>query len=350
MLIICSLLQRPSSNGRLAKLGLSFKYRCSRFSRCPISSGIDVRQFSPTLRNWRLLSEPIVLGSCTRWLEATIRRVSSRNAPISLGNDSSLFSSRSNVRSFLRLPISGGIFRSELLLRIRTSKFWSLLISSGSEISWFVPRFSSTILVHAPMSNGSDVNWLEFIFRVDKYLANEKILYGILSIWLCCMLIECTEVNCDGPPSGNEVNWFLASVMLLRLVKLDNSPSGSCETQLPSIVNSSMFSQWLSEIGICVRRLYLIPSRLRSFRLPIDSGNSHSSLCCTSRVVSCVQLPMVSGKYSRWLKPKSRVVRFTRQPIECGKIFILFSRRLSFCRWVRFLISFCTSRIRLNRR
>ncbi len=138
--------------------------------------------------------------------------------------------------------------------------------------------------------------------------------------------------------------------MLLRLVRLERRPSGSCETQLPSMVNSSMFSQWLSEIGICVRRLYLMPSRLSSFRLPIDSGSSHSSLCCTSRVVSCVQLPMVSGRYSRWLKPRSRVVRLTRQPIEGGRIFILFSRRLSFCRRVRFFMSFCTSRMRLNRR
>lgn len=64
----------------------------------------------------------------------------------------------------------------ELLLKIRTSRFCNLLISSGNEINWLVPKLSSTMLDHEPMSSGKDVSWFVFIFNVDRYLANEKIL------------------------------------------------------------------------------------------------------------------------------------------------------------------------------
>ena len=37
--------------------------------------------------------------------------------------------------------------------------------------------------------------------------------------------ITWTEVNCVGPPSGNDENWLRARVILLKLVRLDKRPS-----------------------------------------------------------------------------------------------------------------------------
>ena len=39
------------------------------------------------------------------------------------------------------------------------------------------------------LPRGREVSWLSFIFSLDRYLAWEKIPYGILFIWLCSMLI-----------------------------------------------------------------------------------------------------------------------------------------------------------------
>ena len=187
----------------------------------PISSGIARMLFSPTFKYCKLVSEPIVRGNCESLLEATSSRVSSRNEPISLGNMSILFSSRSSVLSFLRFPIVCGIlclvkeslnfhvyniivvldrcwinFEKKtltlnwLLLRMSTSRFCSLDISSEIPVSWLVPKLSSTMLVHVPRSMGNDVKWFVFMLSVDKCLANENMLYGILSIWLCCILID----------------------------------------------------------------------------------------------------------------------------------------------------------------
>ena len=63
------------------------------------------------------------------------------------------------------------------------------------------------------------------MFNFDKYLANENIEKGILSMVLHSILIECTEVNCVGPPSGNELKLFLANEIVFKWVKLDKSPS-----------------------------------------------------------------------------------------------------------------------------
>jgi hypothetical protein len=59
-----------------------------------------------------------------------------------------------------------------------------------------------------------------------------------------------------------------------------------------------------------------MPKRLRSFRLPMVSGSCTSSLCCTSKVVNWVQLPIESGKYSKWLPLKfkeARLVKFRNE-------------------------------------
>ena len=130
ILIICNFVHRANSNGKLAKFGLSFKYKCSKFSSWPflkellelkdfnefnyfknkpISSGIDVKLFSPTLNHCKLVSDPIVRGNCVIWFDAITRRVSSLNEPISNGKLSSLFSSKSSVFNFLKFPINGGI-------------------------------------------------------------------------------------------------------------------------------------------------------------------------------------------------------------------------------------------------
>jgi hypothetical protein len=54
--------------------------------------------------------------------------------------------------------------------------------------------------------------------------------------------------------------------------------TGNWETLFPSILNSSSFEQLAKEDGMAERRLYLINSRLRFFKLPINSGKSTNSL------------------------------------------------------------------------
>ena len=67
--------------------------------------------------------------------------------------------------------------------------------------------------------------------------------------------------------------------------------TGSWETLLPSMLNSSSLEQLASDDGMADRRLYLIKSRLRFFRFPIKSGKSISSLWVKSSVVNWAQLP-----------------------------------------------------------
>jgi hypothetical protein len=62
--------------------------------------------------------------------------------------------------------------------------------------------------------------------------------------------------------------------------------TGNCETLFPSILNSSSFEHLANDAGMADRRLYLINSRLRFFRLPINSGKSISSLWVKSNVVN----------------------------------------------------------------
>ena len=144
------------------------------------------------------------------------------------------------------------------------------------------------------LPSGKDVSAFSRIFNFDKYLAKEKIENGILSIVLHSMLIEWTEVNCVGPPSGKELKLLRASEMVFKWTRLDRRPSygneryeewtkrksqtGSWDTLLPSMLNSSSFEQFASDGGMVERRLYLINNRLRFFRLPINSGRSTSSL------------------------------------------------------------------------
>lgn len=54
--------------------------------------------------------------------------------------------------------------------------------------------------------------------------------------------------------------------------------TGNCDTLFPSILNSSSLEQFAKDDGMVERRLYLINSRLRFLRFPIDSGRSTSSL------------------------------------------------------------------------
>lgn len=64
--------------------------------------------------------------------------------------------------------------------------------------------------------NGNDVNEFSLIFNFDKYFAKENIENGILSIVLHSILIECTDVNCVGPPNGNELKLFLANEIVFK--------------------------------------------------------------------------------------------------------------------------------------
>lgn len=54
------------------------------------------------------------------------------------------------------------------------------------------------------------------MFNFERYLASEKIEKGILSMVLHSMLMEWTDVNCVGPPSGNELKLFLANEIVFR--------------------------------------------------------------------------------------------------------------------------------------
>ena len=208
------------------------------------------------------------------------------------------------------------------------------------------------------------------MFNLDKYFAREKIENGILSIVLHSMLIECTDVNCVGPPNGNELKLFLAKDIVFKWTKLDSSPSwkralrsavnkyreqrtGSWETLLPSILNSSSLEQLASDDGMADRRLYLIKSRLRFFRFPINSGKSISSLWVKSRVVNWAQLPKKTnnnveirsnaevsrslpislGRCSRWLWATSSVNNWIRWPTVTGRERIRFSRKLNICKF-----------------
>jgi hypothetical protein len=66
------------------------------------------------------------------------------------------------------------------------------------------------------LPNGKDVNAFSLIFNFDKYFASENIENGILSIVLHSILIECTDVNCVGPPNGNELKLFRANEMVFK--------------------------------------------------------------------------------------------------------------------------------------
>ncbi len=66
------------------------------------------------------------------------------------------------------------------------------------------------------LPNGNDVKEFSLIFNFDKYLANENIENGILSIVLHSIFIECTDVNCVGPPNGNELKLFRANDIVFK--------------------------------------------------------------------------------------------------------------------------------------
>lgn len=67
----------------------------------------------------------------------------------------------------------------------------------------------------------------------------------------------CTVQNCDGPPTGYETNSFLDNVSVFKLERLDNKPSGNCESELFSTLNSVNRTQLLRDLGTEIRRLYL---------------------------------------------------------------------------------------------
>ena len=129
--------------------------------------------------------------------------------------------------------------------------------------------------------------------------------------------------------------------------------TGNWATLLPSMLNSSSLEQLASDDGMADRRLYLIKSRLRFFRLPINSGRSTSSLCVKSNVVNWAQLPdkekqlfsnddhetvqfnwpISFGRCSRWLCATSNVNNCDRLPTVIGNERIRFSLRLNICRF-----------------
>ena len=66
-------------------------------------------------------------------------------------------------------------------------------------------------------------------------------------------------INWAGPPEGKEENWFLDSVMELRLSREARRPSGRVAMQLFSTLNSSKRTELASDCGIesDFNRLYL---------------------------------------------------------------------------------------------
>ena len=161
----------------------------------------------------------MALGSWVSLLDWRMSLLSSRNLPTSLGTASRWFSSSSSTLNLLSCPIPEervikitvikycydlpeGSLRRLLLERINTSRLESMETSSGILVSWLVPRFSSTMLVQVPMSMGSEVNWFSFMLSFWRYLALEKMPYGILSQRLCSMLRVMVLMNCAGPPEG----------------------------------------------------------------------------------------------------------------------------------------------------
>lgn len=155
--------------------------------------------------------------------------------------------------------------------------------------------------------------------------------------------------------------------MLLSNGRLARIPCNS-DTEFPSMLNSSMFTQFLSDCGITVKRLYRKPSRAKLTRFPIVSGISSRSLCCKSRALRFLQLPISIGlkkksfedhiddhikRTYRWINElweMSNISKFTRHPIALGRVLILFSRRLSIVSLSKWRISSLTFLIRLNRR
>ena len=156
---------------------------------------------------------------------------------------------------------------------MRTSRFWSLCMSSGSVINWLVPKFNSTMLVHVPMSvetkeSEVNTNWAPQLVTMQLFWFTQGQRSELISVhvqsrqmfgeweyavWNFVNLIMLhidglkernlelsdrdwqrlksrrrltwTDVNCVGPPNGNDENWFRASVILLRFIKLDSKPS-----------------------------------------------------------------------------------------------------------------------------
>ena len=92
-----------------------------------------------------------------------------------------------------------------------------------------------------------------------RYLAREKIPYGIRSHWLCSMFKDWTWTNWAGPPAGKAANWFRDKEMLLSFSNELRRPSGRELTELPSILNSGNWTQLAKDLGmeLDVRRLYL---------------------------------------------------------------------------------------------
>ena len=76
--------------------------------------------------------------------------------------------------------------------------------------------FPAVFFSQSNLPNGNDVNEFSLIFNFERYLASEIIENGILSIVLHSILIECTDVNCVGPPNGNELKLFRAKEIVFK--------------------------------------------------------------------------------------------------------------------------------------
>jgi hypothetical protein len=87
------------------------------------------------------------------------------------------------------------------------------------------------------------------------------------------MILYLNELNLIKVLPNKQTNRILLKIYIYILKQ-----TGNCETLFPSILNSSSFEQLAKEGGMAERRLYLINSRLRFLRLPINSGKSTNSL------------------------------------------------------------------------
>lgn len=242
----------------------------------PIERGNIVNWFEATINRVNSRKWPAeIKQNEIRWTMVNIFKRILPVKPISWGKESSLFSSRSKCLSFRKWPNEGGILcEKKILIDFSSLELdakknepsadcltWSKLLNFVNFLCLQVSRLIDSWLNSVPLRpsknrclefrkkkisidfsklvvgfcvfkpKGNDVKAFSLMFSFDKYLAKEKMENGILSMVLHSILIEWTDVNCVGPPNGNELKQFLAKEIVLRWDKLDSRPSCWKENQ-----------------------------------------------------------------------------------------------------------------------
>lgn len=90
----------------------------------------------------------------------------------------------------------------------------------------------------------------------------------------------------------------------------DNFFTGSVDTLLPSILNSSNLTQRDNEAGMSINLLYRNPNRLKLVKFPNVSGISHNSLCCKSKCVKARQFPSSVRRKQKIVRRRRKTSKF----------------------------------------